>query len=188
MAADGTQSGNDARSVRGRQRAGGGARRGQSRHGAGVRADRVRDRARLRAAQATSTGLCSPAWDTGCFISPGKTIEGAIGAREARRVARLRVGVRDAHRRLGVADGADRVRGRHQRDQGGHGRGADLHAHAGHDGADGCHDRRDLRRTPDARPRRLPPPRGGGLARPDDRPPGGGDARIPGDRARDPAR
>ena len=70
----------------------------------------------------------------------------------------------------------------------GHRRGADLHAHARDDGADGGHDRRALRRAPDARPRRLPPPRRRGLARADDRPPGRRDARIRDDRARDPAR
>ena len=77
---------------------------------------------------------------------------------------------------------------RDEQHPGGHGRGADLHAHAGHDGADGGHDRRALRRAPDARPRRLPPAGGRGLARTDDRPPGARDARVRGDRARDPAR
>ena len=65
---------------------------------------------------------------------------------------------------------------------------ADLHAHAGDDGADGRHDRRALRRALHARARRLAPAGRRGLARADDRPPGRRDARVRLDRARDPAR
>ena len=76
----------------------------------------------------------------------------------------------------------------HRADPRRHRRRADLHAHAGDDGADGRHDRRPVRRPPQPRPRRLAPAGRRGLARPDDRQAGRRDARVRRDRAGDPAR
>ena len=54
----------------------------------------------------------------------------------------------------------------------------DLHAHAGHDGADRGDDRGRLRRPPEPRPRRVAPAGRRGLARPDDRQARRRDARV----------
>ena len=107
---------------------------------------------------------------------------------QARRVARLPLGVRDAHRGTRVADRAHRVRARDRAHPRRHRCRPDLHAHAGHDGPDGGDDRRVVRRPAQSRSRRLPSAGGRGLARPDDRPSRRRDARVRADRARDPAR
>ncbi|CAA9484156.1 MAG: hypothetical protein AVDCRST_MAG85-848, partial [uncultured Solirubrobacteraceae bacterium] len=113
-------------------------------------------------------------------------VAGAGGRpRPAGRGARLRVGLRHAHQRPRVADGARALRLADRPGEGRHRRRADLHADAGDDGADRGDDRRDRRRPLRARPRRQPPARRRGLARPDDRQARVRDARVRRDPARD---
>ena len=77
----------------------------------------------------------------------------------AGRVARLRLGVRDPHRRPRVADRRHGLRHRHRAHPRGDRGGAHLHPHAGHHGADSGHDRRALGWTADARAGGVAPSR-----------------------------
>ena len=154
-----------------------------------VRRRRERERPRMgrRRRRAAADGEASAVWPR--VLRLRRPLARAGGhARPARRGARLRGGVRHAHRRARVADGPDPLRGAHLAHPARDRRRPDLHPHAGDDGPDRGDDRRDLRRPAEPRPRRLPPAGRRGLARPDDRQAGQRDARVRRDRPGDPPR
>ena len=109
-------------------------------------------------------------------------------AGRAGRQARLRVGLRDPHRRPRLGDHPDGLRGEDRAHPARHRRPADLLAHPGGHRPVLRHAGRVLRGPGGDRARGLPPPRGGGLVRRQHRQAGQRDARVRADRARDPAR
>ena len=125
---------------------------------------------------------------TGCFVSSGRSIDAGRRAGEARRVARLRGRVLHAPRGARLAPGLHDLRGRDRAHPARHRRRADLLAHAGDDGPGDGDDRRPLGRALQPRDRRVAPAGRRVLARADDRQAGHRDARVRGDRARDPRR
>ena len=124
----------------------------------------------------------------GCFISTGRSSRRPLERVQPRGVARLRGGLSHPARGPRRPDGGDRLRAAPPSASSvGHRRGADLHAHAGDDGADGRHHRRPLGRRASAGAGRLPPAGRRGLARPEHRQAGRRDARVRRHRAGDPA-
>ena len=109
------------------------------------------------ASRQTPCGLMGTGWHmlrrmaTGCFVSTGRSLSDAIARVKLAESLGYEAVVRDARGRARVADGRDRVRAGDEQHPRRPRRRADLHAHAGDDGADGRDDRRAVRRAAEPR-------------------------------------